>query len=216
MSAIDCLVIVAHMDDESISCGGLILDRLARGQRVMVRTVFGRKYNYGVGEQHKAQQLQDHLNALSVLGVTEHGWMLLEEGEPSQQSYYEVLRQLESDLHVCSPREVVVHDPQDRNQDHQWLSKVCQIALRPWAWPSVERILMCQGLDGQTHDANWFVPLTRSMVHRKQEAVAQYAQEARTDPHPRSPQNIGAWMRVHGSMCGHQWAEPYRLYYGRG
>mgnify|MGYP000919564828 CR=1 FL=1 len=221
MSAIDCMVIVAHMDDESLSCGGLISRHLRAGHTVAVITVFDRKYNYGEGPQHLTEQMDAFEKAMTCLdsnpAVSRMDWrhLLFAEGEPGQQSYYQVLKYLESELDRLRPRQVVIHDDQDRNQDHLWLTTVCKIALRPFGNDFVDQILMCQSPDGLPKKTNYYVRMTKEVVDRKQDAVNCYAREARVSPHPRSPEMLKAWHQMHGSYCGAEFAEPYRLYYQR-
>lgn len=210
------LVIVAHEDDEALSTGGLIARRASRdGVEVSVLTVFGRSYNYGQGDQHREEQAQAFRRSCGFLGVSAFGSLGLEEGEPARASYYYVLNKIETLLSSFGPTEVVIHDDQDRNQDHQWLSNVCKIALRPWNIPQVKRVLMCQSPDGLPKETNYYVSMTPMEVELKRSAVESYARESRMGVHPRSPENLDAWHALCGSFCNAERAEPYRLYYQR-
>jgi LmbE family N-acetylglucosaminyl deacetylase len=214
-SAINCMAVVAHADDEALSCGAWLLDRKARGWNTHVLVVFGRKYNYGQGDQ----KLQDQIDALdhSCLTLNVDSWtgLWLEEGEPTRVGYYQILKEIESKLDTLRPVEVVIPDSQDRNQDHTFLNEVCQITVRPWAYPSIKRVLMCQSPDGSPKITNHYVPVTEDMHHTQIRAVECYAQEVRGGAHPRSPVNLDAWQRVHGSHAYLERAEPYRLLYSK-
>lgn len=209
------LIILAHMDDECLSTAGLILDRVACNKKVGLITVFGRNYNYGVGPQYAQEQMEAWEDSCSILGITEKVFLNLEEGEPQKQSHYAVLQDLETTLKEWNPMEVVIHDNQDRNQDHVWLSDVCKIALRPWAIPYVHRVLMCMSPDGRPKDTNYYVPVTENAHKLQVSAVERYSRELRTGSHPRSVQNLDAWQRTAGACCDSMRAEPYRLYYAK-
>lgn len=213
---LDCLVVVSHMDDEALSCGGYIQANVAERLRVGVVAVFDRKYNYGRGPQHQKEQIDAYQKSCATLGAIDAGCWLLEEGEPQAQRYVDVLERLEFLLNVTRPAEVVIHDDQDRNQDHKWLSGACKIALRPWANPWLTRVLMCQSPDGQPKDSNWYVPLSEKQLQVKLSAVECYAREARTGSHPRAPEVLRAWHQLCGSFCNEPYAEPYRLLYAKG
>lgn len=206
-----CLVIVAHMDDEALSTGGYIQTRVAQGWEVRCLTVFGRTYNYGDGDQGVKERLQGYAESCGVLGVSSFGSFEFPEGEPNSIEFYSVLRRLEDEILRMAPQEVVVPDCQDRNQDHKFLHTLSQLSLRPWAVPSVRRILGCQSPDGMSKDVNYFIPLSPAQVDTKWEAMACYPSEVRFGSHPRSRVSLEAWHRMYGAQCGVDFAEPYRL-----
>lgn len=214
-SAIDCsLVVVAHPDDEALSTGGYLLDRKAKGWETHLLVVFGRKYSYGRGHQRADQQRQALRQSSKILGVSRLTYLELPEGDPQTVTHDSVLQPLESMLTELRPSEIVIHDDQDRNQDHCWLNRVCRIAVRPWN-TSARRVLLCQSPDGQSKAVNHYVPLTESQHRLQMSALECYVQEQRTGSHPRSPENLDAWQRVHGSFCNHARAEPFRTLYSK-
>jgi LmbE family N-acetylglucosaminyl deacetylase len=206
------LVIVAHMDDEAISCGGLILNRAKEfGSDVGVIALFGRKYNYGKGDQYEAEQADQFARSCRLLGARSHYCYKFEEGEPQKIGYYNLLERLEGEFSMHQPEEVVVPSERDLNQDHRWLSDVCRIALRPANLDRTKRILAWHGVDGTVQSANWFESLSEEDLELKLKAVDGYTREKRSKPHPRCPENIVAMHRVVGSKCGWTYAEPYTL-----
>jgi LmbE family N-acetylglucosaminyl deacetylase len=206
------MVVVAHMDDEAISCGGLILNRAKEyGSDVGVIALFGRKYNYGKDEQHQEEQLEQFHRSCRLLGVRSHFCFNYEEGEPQHVGYYALLEILERELAMHQPEEIVVPSATDLNQDHRWLSDVCRIALRPANLEKVNRILAWHGVDGTLAAANWFERITPEDLEVKLKAVEYYTRETRGLPHPRCRENIIATHRVVGSKCGFTYAEPYTL-----
>lgn len=214
-SAINCMIIAAHQDDEALSFGGYALDRANRGLKVGVLNVFGRTYDYGDGPQHEEEQRRHWEESCELLKCQRLGNMALAEGEPQMHKHYGVLQRIEALMTLLQPTEVVIHDDQDRNQDHRWLSDVCKIALRPWANPWLELVLMGQSVDALPKMTNWYVPMTESDHKIKLSAVECYTRESRTGNHPRSPENLTAWHKVHGGFCAEDYAEPYRLFYSK-
>jgi len=210
------LIVSAHLDDESLSCGGLIQDRVAKGIPVDVVVLFGRKYNYGVGDQKIKEQGKHFEEACRWLGVTDSWCFLFEEGEPTKVGYYKLLQAIEIQLAERNYTEAVVPSSLDLNQDHRWLADVCKIALRPSNLGKIERILSWQGIDGFSREANYYLPLCQDYLYRKIEAVACYKREWRESPHPRSLENLKAYHRLAGSRCGEEFAEPYNLIYQKG
>lgn len=209
----DTLLIMAHADDETLSCGGLALNRKSKRLEVGLITIFGRKYNYGAGPQYEKEQYSAWVGSCDTLGINTRYYENLPEGNTNHHSELKILSLIEKTLTLHQPKEVVIHDCQDRNQDHTWLSNVCKIALRTWAYPSVSRILMCQSPDGLPKITNHYEPQDAASVHRKCKAFGWYEQELRNDPHPRSTNNLISLSAVTGSMCNAEYAEAYRVYY---
>lgn len=221
------LVIVAHPDDEAISCGGLIQNRLQQGNLVSILVMCNRRYpGLGVQDLLAAQQadrqaLKDSVCRLSHDSKSTHplryNYYDRPEGEPYVAGYYDWLGVVEKELQGWyGYDEVVIPSPTDLNQDHRHLSEICTIALRPANLGTVKQVLMWHALDGGTPaSANWFEPMTQAALDTKQEALTCYQSEVRAQPHPRAPCNIHAHAMVCGSQAGYALAEPYTLHLRR-
>lgn len=219
------LVISAHADDEAISCGGLIQNRLFyQHSLVKVLTVFGRFYpGATIDEAVKLRARQKENLADSILTLSERSksptplqseyWQEAE-GEPFEHGYYKLLVRLEQALKENGGfEEVIIPSATDVNQDHRFLHDLCTIALRASNLGRTERILQWHGMDGGIPaGANWFEKMDPLIMASKKSAVARYKDEMREPPHPRSLVNLEAHARVCGSRVGYTFAEPYTTY----
>src|SRR5215213_910872 len=103
------LIIAPHMDDEAISCGGLIRKRIDEGHQVHVLGLYGRKYGRMSDDAQDAsdeEEKKDFERSCSILGVTKAHSFCLDEGEPHQTGYYTVLELIEHWLKGVDPAEV--------------------------------------------------------------------------------------------------------------
>lgn len=205
------LIIAPHMDDEAISCGGLIQQRIKQGWEVKVIYVYGRVYDYG-NEDGSAQEHEDFRKSVELLGVHRysHPAIPLQEGEPGSSGFYPALQFVEDQMSQWKPHEVVGPSSGDLNQDHRHLSHVIDIALRPINQGNVIRQLEFIALDGTTQAPNYYIPLSGDMLQLKQDAIAAYSREARTGTSPRSPENLLAQARIWGAASGFPFAEAYK------
>ena len=208
------LIIAPHMDDEAISCGGLILRRGEMGGQVRVLAIHGRHYGFvGTVEQRRSDEAErdDFFAALGVLGVTRSGGhcLMVREGAPAEAGFYDLLGPIESELKSFQPDEAVIPSADDLNQDHRHLNHVCEIALRPINIGAVTKVLEFCALDGRVRAPNHFVTLTRSALDTKLRAINCYRRERRHLPSPRAPENVEAQARVWGAACGQEFAEAY-------
>ncbi len=212
------LLVMPHMDDEVISCGGLIQQRLAQGADVYVLCVYGRVYDFG-REDGAASEALDFLEAKKVLGFHHHqlgtGTEMLRGGEPGQVGFFRPLEIVEEILARLQPDEVVGPSRLDLNQEHRVLSHVLEIALRPVNRGNVDRVLEFHALDGQLRQPNYFLCLTEQQLVVKSLAIERYRRERRTGASPRSVENVMAQARVWGAACGQEFAEAYTLIQGR-
>lgn len=213
------LVICPHMDDEALSCGGLILTRTADSDaQVRVIVLSGRVYDYAreTEEQSYSEEYADFVASMDVLGVKSFSAYNLPEGEPAKVGYYTPLEIIEKNLQTFQPTEVVIPSACDLNQDHRHYNHVCRIALRPANLGSVVRVLESYAFDSSEGVPNFFVPLSDSMLFLKLLAVSKYRREWREGTHSRSKENITAVHRVLGAKVGVALAEGYSLILQKG
>jgi len=206
------LIIAPHIDDESISCGGLIVRRVSEAGKVWVLVVHGRHYGNldpNAQDASDGRELEDFRAAADQLGVDGRPVLLLEEGEPQHHGFYRLLSHVEHFLKTFQPNEVVIPSADDLNQDHRHLNHVAKIAMRPIALGDVKRVLEFVALDGTARRPNYFVALTRSELNLKLSAINCYRRERRGLPSPRAPENVEAQARVWGAACGAEFAEAY-------
>src|SRR5450759_3020727 len=114
------LVLVAHLDDEAINCGGLSQKRVRQNRVVHVLSLYARKYNYveaapEVWERQRSYATQ----AKNVLGYHALTHADLPEGDPQSTGYVSTLRQIEHALVDTGPKHLVVPHTFDLNQDQQ-------------------------------------------------------------------------------------------------
>ena len=203
------LIIAPHMDDEAISCGGLIRRRLFQGMEVAVATIYGRVYDYGREDGSNVER-KDFMAARKVLGYDKFWNFDLREGEPHTVGYYKALEHVEFLLREFQPEEVVIPAADDLNQDHRVLNHVCRIALRPINMGDVFRVLELFAVDGSLRQPTFYCPLSDVQLNAKLDAVAAYTRESRTLG-PRAPDNLWAQAKVWGAACGQKYAEAYRV-----
>ncbi|QIN95259.1 PIG-L family deacetylase [Stenotrophomonas phage vB_SmaS_DLP_3] len=202
------LVIVPHMDDEVLSCGGLIQNR----SDVFVVVVYDRHYPGLHGDELFGKQMKQHHHfgeACKMLGVQKTRILRLQEGEPHGVGYYKVLEEVERTLKSFDPEEVVFPGEFDQNQDHVMLNHVGRILMRPGNLGGVKRVLKSIAHDSILTQPNYFVPMTEAQMYKKGDAMQCYEDEMREDPHPRSLENMRALAKIHGSKCGEKYAEGY-------
>ena len=211
------LIIVPHLDDESLSCGALIQNRLMAGDHVHIVVVHTRYYPEGVevGDQKK-----HFVRAIDTLhgrlpGTLSYATHDMVEGEPFAIGYYQVLELLEPII-LKGWDEIVIPGKDDLNQDHRHLYEICRIALRPCNRSRVKRVLVSSAYDGSVPTFTHFEIMTEAQLDTKIAAIRCYEDELRTKPHPRSIENLTAHHAIVGAQCSEDYAEGYNVYFQLG
>lgn len=162
-----------HPDDESIACGGLIAEHLARGDEVHVVTCTGgeegeNQSGIDLGGRDMGDVRRDEMAAAVVaLGSPDHHWLGYRDsgmvGEPSNEhadafhgaDLYEaaarlarLLRQVRPDVVVCDDEHGTYGHP-DHVKAHRVTARALQMAADEWWQPP--------GLQGAWQVPKWYV-----------------------------------------------------------
>jgi LmbE family N-acetylglucosaminyl deacetylase len=218
------LVIAAHPDDEILGCGGTAARLVAEGHDVHF-AILGE----GMTSRHPqptdadASQLamlrqQAHAAAATV-GVKNLVLRKLPDNRLDTVPLLEVVKIVEDLIDRVRPEVIYTHHPGDLNVDHGVIHRAVLTATRPLAGQPVREIYAFE-VPSSTEWAfqriepafrpNVFVDITRT-IEKKIAAMACYETEARTFPHPRSPEALRALATHWGSVVGCDAAEAFEL-----
>ena len=208
------LVLVAHADDETLGCGGLIASLVKRGWQLDVVIASNAQFSTrGQPVDNRAAALE----ACGLLGVARERVHLLGFDDQKFDRFpiadianAVVALRLEPDL-------IVTHVDSDLNLDHRIISDVAKIVGRPRARPV--SILACEVpnttfWNGRPFPANYFVDVSGGELEAKIAAFRCYGNELRAWPDPWSPEGIELLARYHGMQCGLPLAEAYSVIRG--
>ena len=210
----EVLILVAHADDETLGCGGLIRKLIKNGWSTRIVVM-----SDGVFLRDKTQDNRAGLKAAcEILGVGDFRQMGFKDQGfdqiPMSDLADSVLRLgLDPDL-------IVTHVDTDLNSDHRVTCDVAKIVGRPGRKPV--SIIGCEipnssFWNGVAFHANYYVDVTEEL-DTKIRAFLAYENEVRPFPHPWSERGLRLLAEYHGMQCGFRYAEAYsiiRAYEGR-
>jgi len=202
------LVVAAHADDETLGCGGTIAKLAADGWRVEVVIVAdGVVTARGTTQDNRP----DARAACALLGVGEPTFL----GFPDQHFDEVSMVDLSNALVALrdGPDLVLTHATADLNRDHRLVAEAVRIAWRPQdrAVSVLEFEIPASAYwNGQTFAPNYYVDVTDTL-EAKLAALGAYGTEARTPPHPRSPEAVATLARYHGGHALTGAAEAFRV-----
>ncbi|WP_020470179.1 PIG-L deacetylase family protein [Zavarzinella formosa] len=218
------LAFFAHPDDETLAAGAT-MNRLSReGATVHVAiSSTGIHSRRNVIDQATRDQTlpllrADCVKALGMIGVLPPNVYLGEfsDNEMDRHTLLELIHWLEEILAKVRPDAIFTHHRYCTNIDHQYCHEAAVVATRPSVNSHIPvfcgEIPSSTGYLKPTHwDPNFFVNVEAADVEAKIRAMQTYKEEARPDPHPRSPEVLRALAKVRGSEAGYFFAEAFMI-----
>lgn len=224
----NCLVVVAHPDDEVLGAGAL-MDKISRdGGKVSVCVMDGTVQARSARPDDAALE-HDISSSMAVLGVSR----VLRGDFPNIRMntvpHLELVQFIERAILETEPEIVITHHPADTNNDHLQTSLSCQEAIRlfqrrPEVRPVKEfwymEVLSAtdwsvnRGMNGFT--PNTFIQVGRDGIQRKIDALSEYHGVMRPYPHPRSPEALMGLSAYRGAQAGLEYAEAFECVFRRG
>lgn len=210
------LVIAAHMDDEVLGCGGVILSHKEKKDRVWVIFVARRIYNHHFDAKQNSLERSCALKAKLCLGYDKAIFLDLKD-ERLDVSIQDIIIPLEKYIYVIRPEVVYVPFRGDNNQDHRAVFDAARVALRPLAATFIKEVNMYE-VSSVTEQSppllenaflpNFYVDIKKH-ISMKIKALSCYKREKRVFPHPRSPQAVKVLSRRRGIEIGYEYAEAF-------
>lgn len=199
------LFIVAHPDDECLSCGGAIQKFRKMGYIVKVHLVTTR----GLGHEADDARVRGFIQAMDFFQIQLHSYTDLSNEDVERMT----VAQLDADyirpvIESFNPAMVFSHSVDDGNQHHAKVARAVEIASRDV--PLLYSFVPPENLPRSPRfKPNTYVGLNRNEAENKAKAFLKYDQDKGAH-HIRSYEGIIADALFHGKIVGINYAEPYR------
>ncbi len=218
------LVIAAHPDDEVLGCGGTIARLAQEGQEIYI-AILGEGITSRYSHREQAdQEMVETLHrrsrqVASLLGAEELFMYNLPDNRFDTVPLLDVVKIIEALLEKFKPDTVYTQHGGDLNIDHNIVYRATLTATRPTAGQSVKTLYAYEVASSTEWAFQKFSPVfqpnvfvdIKSTLETKLEAMELYESEARSFPHPRSPEALRAIAQRWGSVAGLMAAEAFEL-----
>ena len=219
------LTFFAHPDDETLAAGATISKLTHYGVDVHIAipaTGIHSRRNLSEKNERDISLIslrKDCEKAMSVLGIPPANIYLGEfaDNEMDKFSLLEIVHWFEKILNKVKPDLILTHHRFCTNIDHRYCHEAAVIATRP-SYGSNNRTILCGEVPSSTgylRPAQWepncYIEVSESNLELKIKAMQTFENEARKDPHPRSPEVLKALAKVRGSESGFYYAESFMI-----
>lgn len=197
------LVFAAHPDDEVLGCGATINKYVEQGHTVSVCIA-----------TTNGSARQQVLEAKDLLKYQRLEWWRLRDQSLDRENFLSLIDRVIAELLIVEPDLILTHHLGDLNRDHVILSEAVLVASQPHRSKATLRTYFVPSATEQISLGPQFVPNVWSVCNQlhvvaKMGAMTAYAEEMRTDNHPRSVSNLSVSMRSFGAQICAEYAEPF-------
>lgn len=222
----NCLVIVAHPDDEVLGAGATINKLIKEGNNVAVATMA----NHAAARANISDTLaEDQRKAMDILGVKKIYTADFPNIKMNIVPHLELVQFVESCIEDWKADVIITHHASDTNIDHAETSRAVQAAVRLFQRrdniPALKELLYMEVLSStewsldtsaNRFTPNYFIEVGEEGVKTKLKALSAYKGVTRPYPHPRSNESLTGLAAYRGSQSGCNYAEAFQCAFRRG
>tara|TARA_B100000029_G_scaffold360817_1_gene353754 strand:- start:283 stop:981 length:699 start_codon:yes stop_codon:yes gene_type:complete len=218
------LTVFAHPDDETLAAGATINKLSNNGCRIHVAIpatgVHARKniQDKKTRDKKLLNLQKDTIKALSKIGVKKSDIYLgeFDDNELDKYPLLKLIHWIDKIIIKIKPDAIFTHHRYCTNIDHQYCHEAVVVATRPSINSHIP--VFCGEVPSSTGylkpvqwEPNYFVNVTEKDINTKILAMQTFKDEARPDPHPRSPEVLKSLAKVRGSEGGFFFAEAFMI-----
>jgi LmbE family N-acetylglucosaminyl deacetylase len=215
------LVVAPHCDDEILGCGATMAKYQKQGISVFVAIVTNghlgapELFKKEGTERVRAEAIASH----KFLGVKETYFLDFPAPRLDSIPSYKLSIELEKVIRKHDITDLFIPHRGDIHKDHRITYEAALVSARPINANPVKRIYAYETLSETEWAAPFgddaFIPTVfedvEGFIEIKKEAFSFFTTQAKTFPHPRSPESIEYLARLRGATVGFQAAEAFML-----
>jgi len=213
------LVIAVHPDDETLGCGGTILNHLGTGDEVYCVFCTSMNSNCGFPTETIRKRDEEIAEVVNLYGFNKTFELHLDALRVDEYSFSELVTKISAVFREVEPHTVYLPFCYDVHSDHRKIFEAAFSCTKNFRYPSVKKLLMMETLSetefalsrpDTTFVPNVFVDITNN-IDKKLEAMKIFESEIGEFPFPRSEEAIVALAKYRGVTAGVKYAESFML-----
>jgi len=215
------LCVAAHPDDEVLGAGATLARFAGEGAKLHLLILGEGITSRRNADPQSVSNLDQHAKEASeVLGIESLMRCHFPDNRMDTIPLLEIIHAIEAEKERINPDLVLTHFGGDLNIDHRICFETVMTAFRPlpnqnaraiWCFEAPSSTGWAGPLPERNFSPDIFVEITSHHLKKKLQAMSCYTTEARSFPHPRSPEALQAMAQYRGSQVGLEFAEAFSL-----
>ena len=218
MSKKNILIVAPHADDETLGCGGTILNHKKKGDKVYCCIVTSMKHVKQYSEKQYLTRDAEIRKVKKLYNLDQ----LIELDLPATTidtiPLDEIIKKLDNIINKIKPNQIYIPFHEDAHTDHQILAKISSVFAKWFRYPFIKKVL-CYEILSETNfnfnsdnafKPNVFIDISK-FLDKKISIMKVYKSEIQSHPFPRSKDSIKSLAILRGSQCGFKYAEGFKL-----
>lgn len=211
------LIVTAHLDDFEFGMGGTTARLCEEGHQV--RLIVLCKGDRPGSEHVWFSRCEANVNNCNDIGIDDVEYHEYSDTRLDQVPQTELCDLISQPIRDWQPSIVYTHHGRDVHRDHRIVSDVTRVACRMRSNSPVDELyeFSIPGSTEWSHESSQFNVYSDITDHAsdKMEMIYRYDTELREPPDPLSLQMIETRDKYHGSLCGVDRAETFKLIFKR-
>ncbi len=214
------LIVVAHSDDESFGCGGLLKSLSEKKYKL-----YAISFTDGVGSRGKRtekdieERKKHSIKASKILGFRWLAQYNFPDNQLDKITLLEIVKIIEKHKKILNPELVITHNFYDLNIDHRIIAEATLTAFRPEPKSKCKEIITFEIPSSTDYRMlkrsknfvpNYFINIQK-YLNSKIKAIKSYKNELKKPPHSRSIEGIRNLSKIRGNQSGVKYAEAYEI-----
>jgi len=215
------LTVTAHPDDEILGFGGSSYHFSKKGYKIINCMLSGEVEERQFRPEIK--ELKDDIDkAQRIVGAEKAILGSFPNIKFNTVPHIDLVQYIEKIIIETKPDYIFTHHPEDLNNDHYHTSKACQAAARLFQRKPVKKLKGLFFMEipsstdwsfasaGNRFVPDTFIPIGKTGINRKINALRAYKGIMRPYPHPRSEESISSLAILRGSQVGRKYCESFQ------
>lgn len=211
------LVIAPHPDDETLGCGGTLLNHVNSGDKLYWLIMTSMQKKLGFTKEQIDLREKEIQNISKQYNFENFKIAPFDATGLDQIPFSEIVSFISNYISKIKPDIMYIPFQGDVHTDHKVVYKASISCAKTFKHPTIEKVRVYETLSETDHNIdhsketfspNLWVDISNT-IKKKIEIMKIYKSEIHDFPHPRSEKNIIALANLRGSVCGCQYAESF-------
>ena len=211
------LVIAPHPDDETLGCGGTLLNHYHNGDKLFWLIMTSMNESIGFSSEQIISRKKEIQDVAEAYNFEDYKIAPFSATSLDQIAFSQIVSFISDYIKKIKPNLMYIPFFDDVHTDHKVVYRASVSCAKTFNHPTIEKVRVYETLSETEQNIdylkehfspNLWVDISKT-IKKKIEIMKIYKSEFNDFPHPRSEKNILSLSNLRGSFCGSEHAESF-------